>query len=43
MYETATTIEIVLDLAGVGEDDFEVQFVLRHALTPSVTDVQRAA
>lgn len=25
MYETATTIEIVVDLAGVGEDDFEVQ------------------
>jgi HSP20 family molecular chaperone IbpA len=24
-YETATTIEIVVDLAGVDEDDFEVQ------------------
>ena len=24
-YETATTIEIVVDLAGVGEDDFELQ------------------
>lgn len=24
-YETATTIEIVVDLAGIGEDDFEVQ------------------
>lgn len=26
VYETATTVEIVVDLAGVGEDDFEVQF-----------------
>jgi HSP20 family molecular chaperone IbpA len=25
MYETASTIEIVVDLAGVDEDDFEVQ------------------
>jgi len=25
MYETATTVEIVADLAGVEEDDFEVQ------------------
>jgi len=25
LYETATTIEIVVDLAGVTEDDFEVQ------------------
>jgi HSP20 family protein len=25
IYETATTVEIVVDLAGVGEDDFEVQ------------------
>ena len=24
-YETATTVEIVVDLAGVDEDDFEVQ------------------
>jgi HSP20 family protein len=24
-YETATTVEIVVDLAGVAEDDFEVQ------------------
>jgi HSP20 family molecular chaperone IbpA len=24
-YETETTIEIVVDLAGVGEDDFELQ------------------
>ena len=25
MYETATTVEIIVDLAGVEEDDFEVQ------------------
>ena len=25
VYETATTLEIVVDLAGVGEDDYEVQ------------------
>ena len=25
VYETTSTIEIVVDLAGVGEDDFEVQ------------------
>lgn len=25
VYETATTVEIVVDLAGVDEDDFEVQ------------------
>jgi len=25
MYETATTVEIMVDLAGVEEDDFEVQ------------------
>ena len=24
-YETATTVEVVVDLAGVEEDDFEVQ------------------
>jgi HSP20 family molecular chaperone IbpA len=24
-YETPTTVEIIVDLAGVGEDDFEVQ------------------
>ncbi len=26
IYETATTVEIIADLAGVDEDDFEVQF-----------------
>ena len=26
VYETATTVEIIADLAGVEEDDFEVQF-----------------
>ncbi len=25
MYETTSTVEIIVDLAGVGEDDFEVQ------------------
>jgi HSP20 family molecular chaperone IbpA len=25
MFETGTTVEIVVDLAGVGEDDFEIQ------------------
>jgi len=25
VYETATTLEVVIDLAGVAEDDFEVQ------------------
>jgi HSP20 family molecular chaperone IbpA len=25
LYETATTVEIIVDLAGVDEDDFEVQ------------------
>ena len=25
IYETATTVEIIIDLAGVDEDDFEVQ------------------
>jgi HSP20 family molecular chaperone IbpA len=24
-YETPTTVEIVVDLAGIGEDDFEIQ------------------
>jgi len=51
IYETASAFEIVVDLAGVGDDDFEVQLFedalvvegQRHLLAPRESAVYHAA